>query len=70
MQSEIGVLLGNFLGAFPELRKANVKFIMSVSLRLSVRLSIRLSVRVEQLGSHSLNLTSVFFQKPVRKIQV
>jgi len=35
-----------FLGAFAELRKASVNFVVTVSL------SVRLSIHVEQLGSH------------------
>jgi hypothetical protein len=56
------------LGAFAELRKATVSFVMSV------RPLFRPSVRMEQLGSHSKDFLEIlhasFFRKFARKIHV
>jgi hypothetical protein len=44
------IIFGVFLGAYAELRKTTLSFVMSV--RLSVCRSARPIIRVEQLGSH------------------
>ena len=43
------------LGAFAELRKASIKFVMSVSL------SIRLSIHVERFGSHWTDFYEILY---------
>jgi hypothetical protein len=54
----------SFVGAFAELRKVTISFVMSVCL----------SVRMEQLGSHRTNFRSIWylniFRKSIEKIQV
>jgi hypothetical protein len=54
----------SFFGAFAKLRKATIRFVMSV----------RLSVRMEQLGSHRTDFHEFWylsiFRKSVEKIQV
>jgi hypothetical protein len=51
------------LGAFAELRKATISFLMSV----------RLFVRMEQMGSHGINFDNIlylrFFENPSRKFK-
>ena len=57
----------HFLGAFAKLRKATVRFVMSV------RPSVRLSVRKEQLGSHWTDFDETwclnFLRKSVEKLK-
>jgi len=57
------------LGAFVNLRKANISLVMTV--RLFVRPSVRPSVRIEQVGSHWTDFVSpMFFLNFVQKIEV
>jgi uncharacterized membrane protein len=63
------MLVHSFVGAFAKLRKANIRFVMSVC--LFVRLSVCLFVRIKQLGSSkdgfSWNLVFEYFYKICRE---